>query len=203
MRRVYRRRRIVAIVAIIAALALIGTFVWALVASVSSVGHAAYNYVHRDQLTSLSKDAVPDSAAAMGLSDCTSDQLKLTLTPTTDSVSSGGKMSFSAQLQHVGSVSCLVDASDSSRILTITSGDQTMWSSKLCPASSRSLLMSDSDKDIQTITWDTTSSASECDATASTPAAAGTYKAQLSMKGMSDVTSKSVTFQVTAAGTGK
>ncbi|MCI1914345.1 MAG: hypothetical protein LKJ05_01235 [Bifidobacteriaceae bacterium] len=196
-KRLYRRRRIVAGVALVAALALVITFIWAFGKSVGSVKTAAYNYLHRDELTSLQRKEVPDILDGSGVSDCTGDQLSLKLTADTTTVASGGAISFNALLQHDGGASCLIDASESSRVLTITSGKQKIWSSASCTASPRTLLMTNDEKDAQTVTWNTTSGSSACNAGASTPAKAGTYVAKLSLRDVPDVTSDPLTFQVT------
>lgn len=198
MEKVYRRRRSLAFGAIVAALVVVGIFIWALVMSISSVSHATYNYLHRDALTALNRTAVPATTAG-GIEDCTADQLEMTLSATTGSVTSGGSIRFTAQIAHKGGGSCLVDGADSSRVLTITSGEQTVWSSALCKAGARSLLMSDTQKDTQTLTWDTAASSEKCGEKAAAPAGAGTYKAQLSLRDLPAVTSDPVVFQVTAA----
>lgn len=203
MKKVYLRRRLVAIGALLVALAVIGTFIWSLVMSVGSVGHAAYNYMHKDELTALNRGEVPQTMLNTGIQDCTADQLTLSLSVVSDSVTSGGSLQFTAELGHKGKISCLVDGSDSSRVLTITSGDETVWSSALCKAGARSLLISDNQKDVQTLTWSTSASSTQCGKKASKPAAAGTYKAKLSLRDVPDVESKEITFEVKEADTSK
>lgn len=193
--KVYRRRRItVAIVLVVAVV-----FVWALVKSFMAVGSEVSQYIHRDELTSVSKKAVPSTVPMEGIGDCTSGQVELQLTAAAEKVTSGESLRFSASLGHVGKTSCLVDGSAASRVLTITSGDQEVWSSALCPADPRQLLMASQQKDIQDLMWNTTASMTECNATAEKPAAPGMYKAKLTLKDVPGAESNEVAFEVTAA----
>ena len=100
---------------------------------------------------------------------------------------------------HDGSDSCLVDGSDAGRVLTITSGQQTVYTSALCATDSRMLLMAKGDKDIQQLKWNADSNAAltECTDEADWPRVnAGTYVAQLSLKDHPKVKSDPVTFTV-------
>lgn len=196
MEKIYRKRRFMVFGSLIVALILVGILIWALIRSVDSVSTALYNRIHQDELTAISKQKVPRNALNTGIEDCKNAQVNLVLDSDSTSVVSGGNISFTATLEHKGKISCLVDGSDSSRVLTITSGDQVVWSSALCKVGARSLLISNNDKDIKTLTWDTNASSTECGKTAS-PAKAGSYKAKLSMRDLEDVTSNEVSFTVT------
>lgn len=199
MEKIYRRRRLVVLSILVLALAALVTLTWGVVRGVASVSGAVENYMHRDELTALNRKEVPRTLLNKGISDCTAEQISVALSTSSASVTSGGTLKFTAEIAHVGNTSCLVDGSDASRVLTISSGDETIWTSALCSTGARSLLMSEGDKDIQTLTWDTTASGSKCGKKASAPAAAGTYKAKLTMRDMPSVESKEITFKVVAA----
>lgn len=199
MKKVYLRRRLVVAAVLLTVIVAVISLVWAAVMSVSSVQRAVSNYVHRDELTALNREEVPDTILSTGISDCTAEQVALSLKVEANAVTAGGSIKFTAQIQHAGKTPCLIDGSDASRVLTISSGDETIWTSALCSTGSRSLLMSDDQKDIQTLTWNTAASSTACGAAASTPAAAGTYKARLSLRDLPEVTSDEVAFTVAAA----
>ncbi|MCI1934952.1 MAG: hypothetical protein LKJ44_05285 [Bifidobacteriaceae bacterium] len=199
MEKIYRRRRLVVLSILIVALAALITLTWGVVRGVASVGGAVENYMHRDELTALNRKEVPRTLLNKGISDCTAEQISVALSTSSSSVTSGGTLKFTAEIAHSGNTSCLVDGSDASRVLTISSGDETIWTSALCSTGARLLLMSEGDKDIQTLTWDTTASGSKCGKKASTPAAAGTYRAKLTMRDLPGVESKEITFKVVAA----
>ena len=106
-------------------------------------------------------------------------------------------MEFTATIELVGNESCLIDGSTASRVLTITSGDDTVYKSDVCPVKSRMLLMASGDKDIQTIKWNTNRTSDECHNDADLPKVdRGTYVARLSMRDLPEVTSDEVPFQV-------
>lgn len=191
----YRRRRIVVAVALTLVIAVVVFCCYSLTRGVNAIG----TLIDHDNIYAISRDAVPEVKKSSGTKDCTEQNVSLQLTVQSQSVAVGGTLDFSASIVHEGSGSCLVDGSDSNRVLTITSGEETIWKSDVCVADPRMLLMAKGDKDIQTITWNTNANATltECTDEADWPKVnAGTYVARLSLKDVPEVTSDQVVFTV-------
>lgn len=187
-RHIYLRRRIVVGVVLVVVLALVGFCVYSMGRGVAAIVAAA-DARHPD----IVRDEVPGPEPTTGVRECTTSDVSLDLTVAEPTVGVGGSVEFTASIVYDGKVSCLIDGSDSSRILTITSGDDQVWRSDACPVDSRMLLMAKGDTDVQTITWNTNRSGSECVDDASLPkVSAGTYTAQLSLKGHPKIVSQKV-----------
>lgn len=192
-RRVFLVRRIVALVALAAFLGTVVGLLWGIAQGVEGINR----WLHRDDINAISRQAAPSPREVSGVSDCTAGDISLQLKASPSTVSVGGSVQFTATIAHSGSDNCLVDASNDSRILTITSGSQTIWKSNVCTASSRMLLLSGSDSDVQNITWNTNATGASCQSDSSLlNVNAGTYRAQLSMKGNADIKSDAVTVTV-------
>lgn len=191
----YRRRRIVALILLVLVLALLTLIGYGAVKAVQAIDYQ----IHKGDINAVSRAAAPDPAKSSGVEDCGKGDVSLTLENTAGVVASGGTIDFTATIAYdrKGATSCLIDASDASRVLVITSGDQTVWESDACAADPRQLLLAQGDKDTQTITWNTVNSGTACASEGSHPyAGAGTYQAQLTLKGVEGVTSQKVVFQV-------
>lgn len=182
-------RRIVAAIALIAFLSAVFGIIWGIVQGIQGIDR----WIHRGDINAISRQAAPTPRQAAGVSDCSSDDISLELKASPATVGVGGTVQFTATIHHKGSENCLVDASDASRVLTISSGDQTIWKSDLCPVSTRMLLLSHSDSDIQNIAWNTDATGSSCQPDSSLLRVnAGTYQAQLSMRHDSKISSNQV-----------
>ncbi|NEG89759.1 hypothetical protein GFD25_07155 [Bifidobacterium aerophilum] len=191
----YRRRRIVVFLVLTIVVALIGFCGYSLFRGIGAIGAA----INHDEIYAISRDAVPDPPKTGGITDCAKGTVSLSLVPAAQSVPVGGSLDFTATITYTGSskTGCLIDGSDGNRVLTITSGSQTIWKSDVCPVDSRLLLMSKGDSDRQQITWNANATGSECKADASLPKVnAGTYTARLSLKDQPEVTSDPVTITV-------
>ena len=106
-------------------------------------------------------------------------------------------MEFAATIELVGNESCLIDGSTASRVLTITSGDDTVYKSDVCQAKPYKRLLALVDKDVETLTWNTNRTGEDCREDAALPKVdRGTYVARLSMRDLPEVTSDEVPFQV-------
>ena len=178
---IYRRRRIVA-----------GTVLLLIIGAVNSM-------IHHDEVYAISRDATPAPKKVSNVKDCSASDVTLQLSAASQSVPVGGSLDFTATIVHEGSGNCLVDGSDSGRVLTITSGQETIYKSDVCPADSRLLLMAKGDKDVQKVTWNTNANATLAKCTDESGWAkvnAGTYVAQLSLKDHPKVKSDPVTFTV-------
>lgn len=187
--RIYRRRRIVIGVAALIALALVVFCIYSLSRGVSQIGAT----IGRGGSAMMTRIAAPRPSSASGIKDCNAGDISLQLSAKSPTAPVGGSFEFVVSIEHRGSGSCLVDGSDSSRVLTITSGNTTVWRSDVCPANSRMLLMAQGDKDVQGITWNADHTGGSCVADANLPRVnRGTYVAQVTLKGVPTVTSQAV-----------
>ncbi|KAB8287975.1 hypothetical protein DSM100688_1085 [Bifidobacterium ramosum] len=192
---VYRRRRIIVLIAALAALSLTVFCVYSVGQGIAAVGSAMGLGVSH----TLTRDTVPDPTKIVGVPDCASDDITLSLQSASSSIPVGGSVDFTATITYTGTskAGCLIDASDGGRVLTITSGDNTVWRSDVCPSDARMLLMSKGDVDQQQITWNADATGSTCAEDGSLPRVnAGTYTARLSLKEHPKVTSDPVTIAV-------
>ncbi|WEV67768.1 hypothetical protein OZX72_01860 [Bifidobacterium sp. ESL0769] len=233
MQRVYLRRRIVVGVVALALLALIGFGIYALATKVfanygghggQTASSSSVSKSHKKASTKKpeksdnTKNNQNNQANQSSVRKCGAKDVKLELSPVSQSVELGGALDFKATIRYEGDDSCLIDASNASRILTIssvsgnasssdddsasgsdtgaTSGNQgggTVWSSAVCPADPRNLLMAKGDKDVQKITWPADSTGSTCVPDDQLPRVRrGTYMAQLSLKDHPGVKSEKV-----------
>ncbi|KAB8296545.1 hypothetical protein [Bifidobacterium apri] len=194
-RQIYRRRRIVALIALIVVLALIAFCVYSLGRGMMAIDAA----IRHDDQMALSRSAVPTPQQQSSVKDCTAADIDLSLQSESQSVAVGGSMKFTATIKYVlkGKSSCLIDGADDSRVLTITSGGDTVWRSDVCDVDSRKMLLAAGDTDTQTITWNTNRTGSSCADDSTLPKVeAGTYTAQLSMKDHPKIVSNKVTITV-------
>lgn len=192
-RRIYRRRRIIAALVAVVFLVLCWGIGWLLVRGVSAVNYA----INKDDINAISREAAPSPKEISGVQDCTGDDVDLTLSANSATASLGGSVQFVATIKHHGASSCLIDGSNASRVLTITSGNETIWRSDSCPVDSRMLLMAGNDKDIQTITWNANATTSQCQQdSALLNVQRGTYVAKLSLKEDAKVQSAPVSIAV-------
>lgn len=188
----YLRRRVIVGVAFVLVLALAAFCVVSLVR-----GAAAIVGQTTQVRPGITRSSVPSPSETSAVKDCGADDLSLQLTAASQTVAVGGSVDFTVTIVHEGSGSCLVDGSDSSRILTITSGNDTVWTSASCTSDSRMLLMAKGDKDTATITWNADRTGSSCEEDSALPRVdAGTYVAKVAMKGDASVSSPAVTVTV-------
>ena len=177
-RAVYRRRRIVVGIALVLAVALTVFCVYSLGRGMAAIDTT----IRHDDLMAVSRKPVPAPKQKSKVKDCTASNVKLSLQSDSQSAPVGGSMKFTATIAFVpkDSSSCLIDASDHSRVLTITSGGDTVWRSDACDVDSRKLLLAAGDTDTQTMTWNTNRSGQTCTEDSKLPKVdAGTYTAQL------------------------
>lgn len=193
---IYRRRRIVVAVILAMLLALIVFCVYSIGRGIGAVN----TLIHHDDVYAISRATTPTPKSTSSVKDCTGKDLTLELSAKSQSVAVGGTLEFTARIIHEGSGSCLVDGSDAGRVLTITSGQETIYKSAVCASpKSRMLLMAKGDKDEQTLSWNTDFNATltECTDEAGWPKVnAGTYTAQIALKDEPKAVSDPVTFTV-------
>ena len=194
-RAVYRRRRIVVGIALVLAVALTVFCVYSLGRGMAAIDTT----IRHDDLMAVSRKPVPAPKQKSKVKDCTASNVKLSLQSDSQSAPVGGSMKFTATIAFVpkDSSSCLIDASDHSRVLTITSGGDTVWRSDACDVDSRKLLLAAGDTDTQTMTWNTNRSGQTCTEDSKLPKVdAVTYTAQLSMRDHPKIVSNKVTITV-------
>lgn len=209
MQKIYRRRRIIALLILLAVIA-------ALVAGIVGISHALSHRAPAPSSSASVTSSASSSASAppstssqensgrseksklSGIPDCTSSYLSLSLDSNTSTVQAGSSVIFSMTMSHQGKKDCLIDASASSRVLVITSGNATVWRSDVCESESRMLLMTGKDKDTQSLSWPTTTSQSVCKASKDLKTVnPGTYKAYIFIKSDPAIKSNELTLTVT------
>lgn len=189
---IYRRRRIVVGIAALLTLSLTLFCVYSI-----GRGIGAVSALITHESVALDRENVSEPLAVKPTADCDANSVSLSLSAASQSVGVGGSLDFTATIVHEGDASCLVNGADDNRVLTITSGNETIWRSDVCPAVSRPLLMAKGDKDSQTITWNANRTGSECVDDSELPRVdRGTYVAQLSLKDAPKAKSDSVTITV-------
>ena len=194
-RAIYRRRRIVVFSALIVVLFVLGFTVYSLGRGAGAVVDVALGNADH---TTLERSTSPEPHHSATVKNCSAKDTRLELTAKTATVAVGGSLDWVATITHEGSGSCLIDASDSGRVLTITSGGETVWRSDACPAEARSLLMAKGDKDVKTITWNASRTSDQCvENQDDLPKVdRGTYVGVLSLKNAPKVKSQPVTIEV-------
>lgn len=122
---------------------------------------------------------------------CGKADIELKLSTDAQSYAAGKAPLFAVELRNAGEVPCLVDVNDTTRVLTIVSGKDKVWSSAHCvEAEPRLLLLKKDEVDSASIRWTRVRSDETCP---KSPVLAkpGTYKAVVSLTGKK---SKEVTF---------
>ncbi|SPT52989.1 Uncharacterised protein [Actinomyces bovis] len=121
-----------------------------------------------------------------------------------DTVSAGAGLTVSLELRNRGSEACLLDTSKASLNMLVTTGGQTVWDSKTCPAGDPGgvLLLPGTDTakvdpgasktpaaaglaadTTVSMKWDGKTAASDCAADKATVSTAGTYHLSMSLDG--------------------
>ncbi|PJM76956.1 hypothetical protein [Bifidobacterium felsineum] len=192
---IYRRRRIVVGIVLALIVALVVFCVYSIGRGIGAIN----TMIHHDDVYAIAREATPTPKSTSNVKKCSVNDLTLELSSKSQSVAVGGTLEFTASIVHEGSNSCLVDGSDSGRVLTITSGSETIYQSGLCAPDSRWLLMAKGDKDVQQLKWNTdyNSTLTECTDETSWPKVnPGTYTAQIALKDAPKVKSDPLTFTV-------
>lgn len=189
----YRRRRIVVFTLLAVLLALAVFCVYSLVRGVGAVTGTGVG----SSRVALERSTVPNPHPAYAVRKCTADDVTLSLGANTTTVESGGSVEFTATLTRDGGGSCLIETSGAGMVLTITSGDETVWRSDSCPVDTRWLLLAKGDRDESVTTWNTNRTGGECEADASLAKVdAGTYVASMAVKDHPKIKSGSVVVKV-------
>ena len=176
---VYRRRR-----------AVLGTIAVLVLAAVIFGVAQAVSFV-KDRFGSDDPEAMPTTTAeSSGPSEeelanpqtCSSSALELKVDPASTTVAAGSSLEVPITVTNEGKVQCLVDVGNSSMQMTVTSGDDTVWSTDQCPANpeEHQVLLAPGATEKDAITWSGTRSDEGCpkDAPAAEP---GTYQVEVSV----------------------
>lgn len=129
--------------------------------------------------------AVEEAARAAGVDVCRPQTLHVTFDATAGAFDGGKKPQFAITITSTADDACLLEAGDVNRRVTITSGDDVVWSSAHCQAAepeSRRLLLGPGDPSEETYTWPRIRSAEGCPADLPAPKP-GTYTATLTLDG--------------------
>lgn len=231
-RRMYMRRRLVALAALVVVLALVIAGIVGIVHVVHSSGDSSSAASSSSQTSSQSnkskqskqtsksdKQSSSDKQASSKtdqkddqkaddtkqqeqkntVKNCNASNLQASLAADPVTVGVGGTVKFKATVTYTGNSQCLIDLSNAKRVLTITSGDEVIWRSNVCPVDSRMLLMSkgasgsDESTDTSEIVWNTNRTSDTCVEDGELPHVdAGTYVAQLSFPDMKKLSSPQV-----------
>ena len=231
-RRMYMRRRLVALAALVVVLALVIAGIVGIVHVVHSSGDSSSAVSSSSQTSSQSnkskqskktsksdKQSSSDKQASSKtdqkddqktddtkqqeqkntVKNCNASNLQASLAADPVTVGVGGTVKFKATVTYTGNSQCLIDLSNAKRVLTITSGDEVIWRSNVCPVDSRMLLMSkgasgsDESTDTSEIVWNTNRTSDTCVEDGELPHVdAGTYVAQLSFPDMKKLSSPQV-----------
>lgn len=132
--------------------------------------------------TKTEEDPSPDAA-------CDPKDLALTLNDPAEEVAAGKEAAFDVGVTNNSSDPCTVDVGDESRVLTITSGSDRIWSSADCPSEgedSRLVLLRPGSTKVDTVIWDGKRSNEKCDSDLPQPRS-GTYKLEVELEDVEPV----------------
>ncbi|MBT0993274.1 hypothetical protein KIN34_03100 [Cellulomonas sp. DKR-3] len=125
------------------------------------------------------------AARAAGVAVCASDDLRVTVEATHERYTGAEKPQLAITIRTTGDETCLLEAGDQNRRVTITSGDDVVWSTNHCLGAdpeSRRLLLGPGVSSKETFTWSRVRSEPGC-VTGRTAPGAGTYTARLQLGG--------------------
>jgi hypothetical protein len=125
------------------------------------------------------------AALAAGVAVCSPDRVRVTFEATQESYVGSEKPQFAITIATLGDEPCLLEAGDQNRRVTITSGDDVIWSTNHClcaDTASRRLLLGPGVTSEETFTWSRVRSAPGCAGGQGEPGA-GTYTARLQLGG--------------------
>lgn len=161
----YVRRRIVALIILLAVLVGAGFGVKALVGGL----------VRGTDAAAVTADPTEEETPAQPTA-CARSDVDVDLTAPAEA-SVGGSVALTLAVENTGAEVCLLDVGAEALNLTVTSGDDQVWSSTRCPAgpAERPLLLAPDDGTEVTVEWSGRRAGPEC---AGTPAGAGTYQVE-------------------------
>lgn len=124
---------------------------------------------------------------------CPAGQVELQLTSVRNSIAQGATFPMTVTMGYAGETPCILDSSAEKTVVTVSSGNDRIWSNKDCDDSgTRPLRMESGARSEITVNWDGIRSDAKC--SSGLPAVkAGTYKA---IATYGDASSKELVFQV-------
>ena len=119
--------------------------------------------------------------------DCAPPELVVAVTPDAADVPAGVAATFTVTITNNGAQTCLVDAGEANRVVTVVSGTDRVWSSADCvaaDAAERTLLLAPGASDTTQLAWNRVRSAEGCPAGQPAPRP-GTYQVSVTLAGAS------------------
>ncbi|MFD0704282.1 hypothetical protein ACFQY8_00730 [Alloscardovia venturai] len=166
--RKYLIRRVVALVIAIAVLALVGVGIFAVThrgrSAASSALSATSSSTKKTQKSQSSTSSDSSSqgnfttqkAKDSGIPDCSTNQLKLTLSADSTAVSNDSTIKFTKTFTHQGNQNCLIDTSDDNTVLVVTNAQGTqVYRSDACTVDPGEILLGQSDTYTKDTSWAT------------------------------------------------
>lgn len=185
---VYWVRRIVALILVVAVLSLVG---WALSGIVAAVTGDDTAKTSSEQTADQPKATDVQKAGASSDSDqesskkpsgnspkaCDPASVNLNIAVVKDTVSSGSSIPFVLEVANEAGAACILDISSTSTVLTVSSGQDRIWSNDDCDDSgTKAMYMEDSARTATDIVWNGARSNPECEANLPS-VKPGTYRA--------------------------
>lgn len=187
---VYRRRRLVVLLGFLAIVAIVALVI---IKPGSSSGRAETSSASPTPSAAASTPAAspsPSETTAEGDPVCTADTVTVEATTDKSTYQAGELPQLSLSLTNTGSVACSIDAGTSQQVFTITSGEETYWTSTDCqtePTNAVTLLEPQTTiTSNPAIAWDRTRSAADtCDGERpAVPAGGASYHLNTSVAGI-------------------
>ncbi|SJM54397.1 hypothetical protein CZ771_07075 [Actinomycetales bacterium JB111] len=114
--------------------------------------------------------------------DCVTEDLEVSMEPS--GRYAGTPVTFAISVTNTGQLDCLVDAGLSQMVVTVSSGNDAVWSSAHCaPDDSRMLLLGPDGSSDSEVEWPGTRSSEGCPEDAA-PVTPGTYRAAITVDGV-------------------
>lgn len=133
---------------------------------------------------SPSQSTGPSEEDLANPTDCAVESLALSVDLAADSLPAGQPANIPITVENTGEIPCLVDVGKDALTLTISSGDDTVWSTRHCSGGlpeERQLLLDVDAKDTTVLAWDGDRSKKDCPEDQE-PAKPGTYRVKVSLE---------------------
>ncbi|MEE6281999.1 hypothetical protein [Georgenia sunbinii] len=197
---VYRRRRVVALVVLAL---LIAGIVWAVMAVASRLGGEATAEPAAEATEAAAADGEAGGAGdeSAGAGDespaaCRSADVDVELGLDPPAPTAGSGVDLDLRLLNSGDEPCLLDAGPASLVATVTSGNDTVWTTAHCADDAEEQLLLDAGTEhAATVSWPGTRSATGCgdDQPAAGP---GSYRVTVGLGGETTAADESATFTI-------
>lgn len=175
--RTFRRRRIVALLIVVILLGGIIAGAWAL-------KNRFFPSAASEPEPAPSQSTGPSEEDLANPTDCAVESLALSVDLAADSLPAGQPANIPITVENTGEIPCLVDVGKDALTLTISSGDDTVWSTRHCSGGlpeERQLLLDVDAKDTTVLAWDGDRSKKGCSEDQE-QAKPGTYRVKVSLE---------------------